>query len=70
MESNYREIVQGWFSLQTSMVAGVARAVVFLGESEIDPAHPAAIWTEQATVTCSKLTASSRNRHCGIRSMA
>ena len=73
MESNYRDIVQGWLSLQTSMVAGVTRAVVFLGESEIDPAHPAAIWPEQATVTCSMSAAaqqSLRHRHQVINSMA
>ena len=50
MESNYRDIVQGWLSLQTSMVAGVTRAVVFPGEPEIDPVHPVATWPEQATV--------------------
>jgi RND family efflux transporter MFP subunit len=73
MESTHRDIVQAWLGLQTSMVAGVTRAAVFLGISELDPTQPAAIWPEQTTVTPSMSAAAqqaARQRHQVINSVA
>jgi transcriptional regulator with GAF, ATPase, and Fis domain len=68
MESTYRDIIQAWLDLQTSMVSGVTRAAVLLGDSEIDPAHPAAIWPAQTTVTFSMSAAADQavQRRCQV----
>lgn len=73
MESTFKDIVQAWLGLQTSMVAGVTRAVVLLGDSAIDPAHPAAVWPEQETVSASMSDAAEqavRHRRQVVNSMA
>ena len=73
MESAYRDMVQAWLGLQTSMVAGVTRAAVSLGGAEADPTHPIAVWPAQASVTAEMAEAAqqaAQYRHQVINAVA
>ena len=51
MDSAFRDNIQAWLGLQTSMVTGVTRAAILLGDAGAHPGKPTAVWPEQSVMS-------------------